>query len=469
MKNKVAIGVKWTTLDVVLSNLTNFLLMIFLARLLDPKDFGLLAMIAIFTAFSEAIINSGFSQALIQRNKKSDLDDYNTVFTINIILSIIVYMLLCFFSEKIANFYNSPELILIIKVYFLCLILSSISIVPQAILSINLDFARLSIVNVIATIVSALVAVLLAINGFGYWSLVSVTLVKWTVISLVHLTISEWKPALYIKVKSFKILFRYGSKLLLASLINVLTNNIHAMIIGRYFNGTTLGYYSQSNNLSSLLSKNIVVIFQKVSFPYLSSINEDKDKSSSAFKQLISVSMLISLPVLVGLASVSYEFVMVILGNKWLPIVNILTFLCLAKSITPIGSLNINAISAIGRSDVVLKIDFFKLPITVGVILVTIPYGIEIVAIGQIFLSVSYFIMNSYYSKEYLNFGFLEQIKCMYKYIIAAVLMFVVNTSFYLDNDVAGLIVKIFLGAVVYILVCFILKVEMIRLKKFKT
>ena len=466
MKKSLANGFKWNLIDTFVSNATNLIGMVVLSRLIEPKDFGMMAMLIIFIALSEILINSGFSQALVQKNKNVTNRDCNTVFTVNFIASILLYIFFYLSSSKIAYFYDIPELSFVIKVFFLTFILNSFSLVPKALFSIQYDFLPQSLINIISTVIGMSISVIAAFYGFGYWALVINPLLKSAASSILFLIVSNWKPILKIDKESFKELFFYGSKLMVASILNVLTLNLHNVFIGRYFNSSTLGYYTQSNNLSNIISKNITLIVQKLSFPMISSIKEDDTKVIESFRKFLLIVSFVSLPLLFGFASISKEFVYIVLGEKWLPMVDSLIVLSLAKAISPIGMFSISVISALGRSDLVLKTDIIKLPLSLTILFITVPNGILAVAYGQLLLSIVYLIMNAYYTGKLLSFGIIEQLKCIYKIGIASIIMFVVNYNLVFNNVYHSILLKLLIGVLVFISICYALNVKFVRQPK---
>jgi len=462
LKFKAISGAKWGLTETIVSNIVNFLVILFLTRELVPEDFGLIAMLAIFLSLSQVIIDSGFSQAIIQRNKDVTEKDCSTLFTATFSISIVIYILFFILSENIGDFFDRNELALIVKIIFIGVIINTFSIVPKAILSINMDFKSQALSTIFAMFMSALVAIYLVLSGFGFWAIVSLSITKSLVSSLLLIYFSKWKPKIYFNIESFNKYFSFGKNLLLAGLINTFTKNIYSLIIGKYTGARALGIYNQSESFSNLLANNIINITQKITFPILSSVKDERKRLLDIYKKVMSLTMFISFPILFGFASISDEFVLIFLSEEWIEMSVILMFLSMARAISPISMFNVSLLSAIGRADLILKIDSIKLPITIIVLLITLPFGIEFVAFGQLINTLMFFIVNSYYSGALFNYGFTEQCKLLYKTLFASLAMFSVNQSFQLTNIYSSLILKIILGAVVYYTICKLMNVKWI-------
>lgn len=464
LKIKAFSGAKWNLVDIIITNTINFLILAILSQNLTPSDFGLIAVLAFFIALSEVIINSGFSQALIQKNKNVTKIDCDTAFTVSFLISLFVYGLFFIFSDTIANFYNLPELSLIIKIMFVSIIINTITIVPRALVSIKVDFKSQALISICSVIVAACCSIYLVKINFSYWALVSIPISKSLITSMLYIFFSKWKPKLLISIKSFNQLFSFGGKLLLAGIFNALTINLNLLVIGKFLNIKDLGFYNQSQMLSGLLANNIINITQKISFTILSSVKTDSERLTSIYKRVLSASMFISFPILFGFASVSNEFILIFLTDDWIDMSVILVSLCISRAISPVSILNMSLISAIGRSDLILKVDMLKLPVSLSILMLTIPYGINYIAYGQIANALLFFIMNSYFTGKLFNLGLFFQIKILFPMFLSSLMIFLINKSFYLHNLYISLFVKIILGIFIYYSICTLLKVEHVKL-----
>jgi O-antigen/teichoic acid export membrane protein len=423
----------------------------YIARLIGPESFGLIGMLTVFMLLAESVVSNGFTQALVQKSQSMTEEDASTIFYVNMLWGLLMYVLLYFAAPAIANFYSQPLLIDLSRVLFLVILINSFSIVVRAKLTINIDFKSQAIAGTFATILSAMTAFYLASENYGVWSLVGLILAKAFFLNVGLWFFCHWYPKLIFSVQSFKSLFKFGSNLMLAGLGATLLNNLYIALIGRYFNATNVGYFTQATNLSNFLSGFISSTLQGVTYPIMTSIKEDRTRLVEVYKKLISITMLVSLPLLVGFAAVAEDFVLLFLGLDWLPTVPVLIALCLARAVTPISAINMNILNAIGRSDLFLKVDLSKYPMTIAAFFIGINYGIEGVAWSMVSTSFISFFINAYFPGKLFGFGGIAQLKVAYKYIIAAVVMYITVSALSFDGQLwLILIAKIMLGAVIY-------------------
>ncbi|QEY59411.1 lipopolysaccharide biosynthesis protein [Pseudomonas sp. C27(2019)] len=451
LRRKALSGFIWSASDKLINQLGYLGVTVFIARLIGPESFGLIGMLTIFMLLAESVVSNGFSQALVQRSQQLTEEDSSTIFYVNIGWGAAMYILLYFCAPLIAKFYSQPQLVDIARVLFTVLLINSLTVVVRAKLTINIDFKSQAIASTFATLLSSIVGVYLALKGYGYWALVWLLISKAAFNSLGVWFFCRWLPKLIFSYESFKSLFKFGSNLMLAGLVATFVNNLYVALIGRYFNATQVGYFTQATNLSNYASQFISSTLQGVTYPIMTSVKNDKKRLVSIYTQLISITMLISVPLLVGFAAVSEDLVKIILGDEWLPAVPVLVALCFARAITPISSINLNILNAVGRSDLFLKVDLSKLPMTLGALYIALPYGIEGLAWAMVCTSFISFFINAYFPGKLFGFGGIAQLKVAYKYIIAAAVMYAAVTQVSITGSLwLTLIAKIALGAVVY-------------------
>lgn len=452
-------GVAWSLFDKILNQAGNFILLIYLSRILSPADFGLIAMLAIFLAVAQSLIDSGFSQALIQKSQSVTETDLSTVFYVNFVVAILLYCLLYVSAPFIATFYNQPELTSLSRVLFIVVIINAISLVPRSKLMIEVDFKTQGLINIVAMLVSTSVAIYMVHNDFGYWALVGMNLAKVLVNSILLIVYSKWYPKWLFSIESFKTLFSFGSKLLIAGVIATTVQNLYSILIGRYFNATQVGYFQQGYNYTNMLSGTLTSVVQGVTFPIMTSIQEDKNRLIQMYTKVMGIVVFITFPVFVGFAAVSEEFVLIFLGENWAPIIPILIILSFARLVTPISSLNLNILNARGRSDLFLKTDLSKLPMTIIALFIAIPYGILGVAIAQLITTFISFFINSYYPGKLFNFGAKQQLKQIYPILIASFIMYLSIVFIKFEAIEIQMLIKIIFGIFVYTLLCWKFKV----------
>lgn len=450
-----AIG--WNLADKLINQLGYFACTLYIARLIGPESFGLVGMLAIFILLSEAVLQ-GFSQALIQRSHDLTEEDSSTIFYTNLVWALLIYSMLYISAPYIADFYGHAELTSISRVLFLGIFINSLMVVFKAKLTIKIDFKSQTIASLIATILSATLAIYLATNGYGYWSLVGLILSKNLTLLFGLFYFSKWLPKLIFSKKSFKDLFKFGSNLMFAGMVATIVNNLSIILIGKYFNAISVGYFTQATNISNYASQFITSTLQGVTYPIMTSIKQDREQLLSLYKKVISMTMLVSLPLLVGLAAISNDVVLLFLGSEWLPVTPLLIALCFARAITPISAINMNILNAIGRSDLFLKVDLVKLPLTLGGLFIAIPFGINALAWMMVFTSILAFFINAYYPYKIFNFGGLQQLKIAKNYIIASAIMYFIVNFIVSEHTLTSILMKIGSGIIIYLSILLLLK-----------
>jgi teichuronic acid exporter len=458
LRQKAIKGVAWSLFDKFINQVGNFLLLVYLSRILSPSDFGLIAMLAIFLAIAQSLVDSGFSQALIQKSIKVTEDDLSTVFYVNLLISTLLYLLLYVSAPSIALFYLQPELVDLSRVLFFVVIINSISLVPRSKLLIKIDFKTQGLINSVSMIVSAIVTIYMVHKGFGYWSLVGMNLSKAFVNTALLISFSRWYPKWLFSIESLKTLFSFGSNLLIAGVLATTVQNLYSILIGRYFNATQVGYFQQGFNYTNMLSGTITSVIQGVTYPIMTSIQKDEKRLIDVYSKVMGVVTLITFPIFVGFAAVSKEFVLIFLGEKWSPIIPIVIVLSFARLITPISSLNLNILNARGRSDLFLKTDLSKLPMTILALFIAIPYGIFGIAIAQLVTTFISFFINAYYPGKLFGFGVKEQLKQIYPIALASMIMYLSIAFIKFDNIFLQMFIKVFVGFCIYISLCWMFK-----------
>lgn len=459
LKQKALTGFIWSASDKLINQLGYLAVTVFIARLIGPESFGLIGVLTVFMLLAESVVNSGFSQALIQKSKAMTEEDASTIFYVNLFLGVCMYVLLYFSAPAIAAFYKQPVLIDIARILFIVILVNALSVVVRAKLTIDIDFKSQAIAGTIAVILSSTIGLYLALNDYGIWSLVWLILSKAFFLNIGLWLFCHWHPKLLFSTQSFIQLFKFGSNLMLAGIGATLLNNFYIALIGRYFNPASVGYYTQATNLSNFLSTFISSTLQGVTYPIMTSIKEDRTRLLEVYKQLISITMLVSLPMLVGFAAVADTTVLLFLGEEWLPTVPVLIALCLARAMTPISAINMNILNAIGRSDLFLKVDLSKYPMVIAGFFIGINYGIEGVAWAMFTTTFLSFFVNAYFPGKFFGFGGWSQLKAAVKYIVAAAIMYVAVS--WLELEVVlwlELIAKILLGLLLYPLLLVIMR-----------
>lgn len=422
LKGKALKGAGWSFLDNLAGAGITFFVGLILARILSPDEFGIIGMITIFIALSNSIIDSGFSNALIRKIDSTNLD-YNTVFFFNLLVSLLLYAILFFSSPLISDFFNETKLVEVTKVVGLVLIFNAFGIIQRTLLVKEVDFKTQTKVSVIASVGSGIIGITLAILGFGVWSLVMQQVSRQFLNSAFLWFFNSWRPRLEFSFLSFKEMFGFGSKLMVSGIINTLFQNIYYLVIGKFYSATDLGYYTRAEQFKTIFSRNLTVVVQRVSYPVLSSIQNEEERLVLAYRKVIKSTMLVTFLLMLGMAAVAKPMIVVLIGEKWLNAAEFLQIMCFAGMLYPLNAINLNILQVKGRSDLFLKLEIYKkmlatIPITMGIFL-----GIKFLLFGSIFTSVISFLLNANYSSKLIDYPVSMQVKDILPYFLVSLLI----------------------------------------------
>ncbi len=422
LKQKTFKGMVWTTAAKFAVQGFNFIQGIILARLLDPSDFGLIAMAGVFTAISATFVDSGFSNALVRNKERTEMD-YSTTFVTNVALSLFFCLLLCACSGLIADFYHQDKLR---KIVILCasqLFLGSINAVQGTRLTINLDFRTKGIINVISVVVTGLVTIAMAFMGYGVWSLIYPLFFKIVLEFFLYRYFQHWFPKLQFSWDSWRKSFSFGSKLLLSSLINTVYINIAPLIIGKKYSAADLGYYNKAEGYAALPSKTATQVLGGVTFPVLAEVQDDMEALQSVYRRLIRLSAYVVFPLMMGIAALARPLIICLITEKWSQSILYLQIVCFALMWYPVHSLNLNLLQVKGRSDLFLRLEIIKKVIGLTTLFITVPIGLVAMCIGQVFVSLISLVINTHYTGKMIDVGFLKQMKDLLPSLLYSVSM----------------------------------------------
>lgn len=461
LKSKTVKGVMWSSIDRFTTQGISFVFSMLIARMLLPSDYGVVAMLGIFMAISGDFVDCGFSKALVRKMNRSEAD-FSTVFYFNIVIAIFFYCILWLASPYIAAFYELPLLEEVTKVVGLNLIVGAFGGVQGAKLSIAIDFKTRAKISVITTMFTGIVGLYLAYKGYGVWALVFQGLSHNLLRTVLLWGYVKWRPHLFFSWKSFRELFSFGSKMLASALLETVYNNIYTIVIGKCFNSTALGVYSRADGLANFPSSNITGVIQGVTFPVLSSIQNDEERLAIGYKKLVRLSAFIIFPLMVGLSAVADPFIRLVLTDRWEGTIYYLQILCFALMWYPIHAINLNLLMATGRSDYFLKLEVIKKIQCVIVLCATVPLGLEAMCYGRVFTSVVCLALNTYYTDKIIEYGFLSQMKDLLHIIAHSFVMYgiVFVIVHYLPNLWSQLIVGTFAGAIYYFIGAYLMKFD---------
>lgn len=473
LKDKTVKGVIWSAVDRFSAQGIQFVFSILIARLLVPEDYGVIAMLNIFLAVSQTFIDSGFGTALIRKIDRTETD-FSTVFYFNIAVAVFFYFGLFFAAPAIANFYNTPLLVPVTRVTAINLVVGSLSGIHNAKLSIAIDFKSRAKISIVSAVLTGSVGLWMAYSGYGVWALVVQTVFAGIIRTIMLWVIVKWYPKLVFSWQSFKEMFSFGSKLLASGLLDTLYNNIYTLVVGKVFSSSTLGVYAKAQALAEFPSSNITGVLQNVSFPVLSSIQNDEDKLAGAYKRFIRVSAFVIFPLMLGLSSVADPFIRLLLTDKWENTIYLLQIICFSMMWYPIHAINLNILQVKGRSDYFLKLEIIKKIQGVLILCVTVPMGIIAMSYGQVVSSLISLYLNTYYTKKLIGYGLWDQMKDLLPIFIHSLLMWglvllVVNL---MPTLWLKLVVGVLSGMIYYIAGAFIMKFpevnEILKILKLK-
>ncbi len=464
LRGKTILGVAWQFSERMLSQVITFVLQIILARILFPEDYGIIALIGIFTQVLLKIITAGFATGLIQK-KDADNLDFSTVFYFSIFISVLFYSLLFILAPIIALFFKQfPQQILIdvIRVLGVGIIISAINSVQRAYVSRQMDFKHFFKATLGAKILSASVGIAMAYNGYGVWALVTQILLESFVSTLTLWCSVKWRPLFAFSFERLKGLFSYGWKIFTASIIKVIYNDIRGLVIAKVYTANDLAFYNRGQTFPQLVDTNISGTIESVLFPAISKIQDEPDEMLRVLRRAIKTSCFIVMPLLAILAGIGDNLIEVLLTSKWLPSVVYLQILSFSFILAPVEVESLQAIKAIGRSDLVLKLEVIKRTIGILTLVLAVPFGVKAIALSTLISSVLSAMVNIYPTKKVLGYTFKQQIVDVAPTLLLAILVFVIAWSLNnLDfNIYITLFIQIVVSGIIYILSSILLKIE---------
>lgn len=410
LKQTTKKGLYWSTAGNISSQGMRFVFGIILARLLAPSDYGVIGILTVFICVVHVFIDCGFSQALIAKQNRTQTD-FSTEFYFNIVVGIVGYALLFITSPLIADFYNIPILSPILKVMGLGIVINSLCVVQTAQFSIRLDFKTPAIIRVVTQLASGITGIVLAYIGWGVWSLVFQQIAGSLLNALLLWIYAAWRPTKEFSRDSFNYLWGYGSKILGASLVQQVYDNLYPLVIGKYFSSMQLGLYSRAHGFASLPSTNLSSVLGTVTFPVLSKLNNDIPRLVNAYRRMIKTIAFVVFPLMLGLAATSSPLVQVLLNDQWYDCIIYLQLLCLALIWQPLSATQLSVLKVIGRSDIILKLEVQKRGVGLISIFAAIPFGVKGMCIGFDIFYVYCFVLNTFYNSKTLNISFWRQIQ----------------------------------------------------------
>lgn len=421
IKESTISGVKWASLEQFSTQTVSFVLSIILARLLTPTDYGTIGVLSVFMAFSGTFIDSGFGQGLIRKLDCKD-EDYSTILYFNIVVSLFCYIVLFACSSLISSFFKMPILTPIVKIYCLTLVINAFGTIPRTILTKNLKFKSIAKINVLSSLFSCIIGIVLAYAGWGVWALVWQAVLSAIFSNIILWIGAKWKPILTFSKKSFNEMFAFGSKLLAGGLLWQIYSNITPIIIGKFFSARDLGLYSRGANIAQLPAATIYGVLSKVSYPIFAKLQDNQERLIRIYRKYIKLSSMLIMFALILLVALAKPLVLILLTEKWAACILFLQLYAFAVLTDHIDKLNLNLLIVVGRTDLHLKLEVYKRIISLSVLFASIPFGVVGICISKIIYAQIALIFNTYYTGKLFGMGYFRQIKDFIPYILLSLI-----------------------------------------------
>lgn len=470
IKNKIFSGMFWKFGERILAQLVSFVISIVLARMLLPNEYGIVSIVLIFITIADVFVSSGFSSALIQKKDATD-EDFSTIFYCSLAVSILTYIVLYLVAPFIANFYNMPELTLVVRVFSVKLIISAYNSVQHAYVSRNMIFKRFFFSTLFGTLLSGIVGIILAYKGFGVWALVAQYFVNSIVDSLVLSFTIPWHPRLVFSKKSAKELMGFGWKVLIADLSGTFFDQLRSLIIGKIYTPADLAFYNKGKQIPSILTDNMSTTIMTVLFPAIANESDDKDKVKILARQSLRMMSFIIFPLMIGCAFIAKPLILTLLTSKWESSVIFVQILCITSAISIIGSTSLQVIKAVGRSDILLKLEFIKKPIYFALLVIGAFISVFGIAVTGFIYTAIGSLINSKAMSKVIDYKVNEQIKDIAPSLLISLIMGIfiyAITLFNFSNNMLLLVIQVLVGIVIYIVLSIIFKIpEYKKIKSF--
>ena len=410
LKDKTIKGTMWSAADAFLGQGVTFLVGIVLARLLSPDEYGLIGICLIFNTVLSGVVDSGFSTALIRKKDCTD-EDYNTMFFTNLGISIVLYGLLFVSSPLVAQFFGRQELTALVRATGLLLFFDALSITQVTILTKRIDFKTKTKASLISAILSGIVGIAMAYTGFGVWALVCQMLSKQLLYTLCLWVLNKWLPTLKFSASSFRYMWGFGWKLLVSGLLNNIWNQLYQVVVGKFYSPATLGQYTRGREYASIFSSNLSSIIQRVSYPVLSEMQDDKQRMVEGYRRVIKMTMFITAICMISLGAVAEPLIYCLIGPQWHEAATYLPLICISMAFYPLHAINLNMLKVLGRSDIFLYLEIIKK--IIGIIPICIGIFIDIywMLVASILIGFVSLYLNSWYTGKALGYTFWKQLR----------------------------------------------------------
>lgn len=459
LKDKTVRGVGWSAAEAFLGHGVSFIVGLVLARLLTPDEYGLIGIVTIFTTVLSGFVDCGFANSLIRKPKVTN-DDYNTMFIVNMVMSVAMYMLLYFAAPAIARFFNRTELVVLVRAMGFLLILQALSIVQNTILIRNVDFKTKTKASIISSVISGIVGIVMALSSCGVWSLVVQSFVYRSVYTIFLWNFNRWWPKWRFCMDSCRYMWGFGWKLLVSGLIDRVWSQLYQTVVGKFYTPATLGQYSRAKDYAALFSSNLNAIVQRVSYPVLAQLQEDVSRMVAAYRRVIKTTMFVTVIIMFMMGAVAEPLIYCLIGPQWHQAATFLPFICVSMSFYPLHSINLNMLQVQGRTDIFLKLEIIKKFLAVGPLCLGIFLNIYWMLIGSVILNIICIFINTNYTGKKLEYPWWMQMRDVApSYGIGLLIALSVYFFKYLPVSYFVILpIQVIIGAVVFLVVCKVTK-----------
>lgn len=468
LKYQTKKGLYWKFAEQFSNYGIQFIVGIFMARMLSPEDYGLTALPAVFMAISGIFVSGGFGTALV---RKPDLkeEDLSTAFYYSMGVGILCYVILFIASPWIADFYNAPILTSLMRVTALSFLYSPLGTVQGVLLNKRLDFKTPAKVSVVCRILSGVIGIVMAYTGYGVWALVISGLISGIVSMLITLSVVRWFPKTGWSKDSFRYLWGFGNKIMGSWLLGTVYENIAPIIIGKYFSPAQLGIYNRAQGYAKMPSQNVTGTLQGVTFPVLSQIQDDEERLARAYRKMLRVSAFIVFPLMMMLAALARPLVLALITAKWEACIVLLQIMCLSMMWYPIHAINLNLLEVKGRSDLFFRLEVIKRSVGLLLLICTLPLGLVAFCWGGVAGSMVSLFINTYYTGKIIHVGYVRQMKDLAHILLLSFAMFGVVWGIlqFISNSWIQIIVGGIVGGTFYLACSYLFKFSELKEVKY--
>lgn len=455
---QIVSGMMWRFAEKITAQSVSFIVSIVLARILMPDDYGVVAIVCVFTAIAEIFVTSGLGTALIQKKNATQVD-FSTVFWCNLALSCVIYAVIFFAAPYIAAFYKLPLLTSVIRVLAVKIPINAFNSIQNAYVSRNMQFKKFFFATIIGTVVSAFIGIYMAYNGFGVWALVAQILTNNIIDTIVLFLLIEWKPRLEFSFQNAKPLFSYGWKILATDLVGTMFNNLNAFIIGKKYSSADLAYYERGKKFPDMINNNVGATLSSVLFPAMS-LSDGFDDIRRIRRKSLKMMEYVMFPLMFGMFVVADKMILVLLTEKWLFAVPFVRISCISAVVGVLGTTLIQEIKAIGRSDITLKLELIKKPIYLVVVLIAMQISVKAMAYALIIIDLIAFGFNVYPVRKYIGFDFKLHLGDAFTslWMTGVMCIFMYGVDLVIFNVLYAFVAQIVVGVTIYFILSIVSK-----------